>query len=229
MPGRDPCREITALLTTMRCLRAPDGCPWDAAQTPASLAPYLLEEAGEVIEALETGAPERIVDELGDLLLQVVFLAEIFSAEGHFDFADVAAAINAKLIRRHPHVFGEESGTLPKNDLHALSVQWERIKRSETAEPPSHPLGQLPTHLPALQRGQKMLSRAEKAGVSVPLVSPQRLGEIATADELGALLLALCAKAQHLGCDAEQVLRRAVRQALAEAGDSTPPGGDLPR
>lgn len=228
MPGRDPCREIIALLSTMQRLRAPGGCPWDAEQTPGSLAPYLLEEACEVIDALETGSPAQIVDELGDLLLQIVFLAEIFSGSGHFDFADVAATINAKLIRRHPHVFAGESGGHPVADMKSLGLQWERIKRTEAAAPPSHPLGQFPATLPALQRAQKMLARAERAGIAVGPEPPGWVERIRTADELGGLLLVLCGRAQHLGCDAEQALRRAVRQALAETGGIGTPGATNP-
>ena len=110
MPGRDPCQTLRELLATMHALRAPGGCPWDAAQTPESLAPYIIEEACESIEAIETGTPEMIADELGDLLLQIVFQAEIAAERGQFDFADVAAGINAKLVRRHPHVFGGQQG-----------------------------------------------------------------------------------------------------------------------
>ena len=217
MPGRDPCQMLRKLLTTMQTLRAPDGCPWDAEQTPESLAPYILEEACETIEAIETGSPEMIVDELGDLLLQVVFQAEIFAERGQFDFADVAAAITAKLVRRHPHVFA--SGD-PARSGDELARQWDSIKRAEQAgQPrlPSHPLGHLPGNLPALQRAQKLISRARRAGVDLQHCLAPSSPQIAVdAETVGRNLLALVNQAELNGVDAEQALRRTVQKALTE-------------
>jgi uncharacterized protein YabN with tetrapyrrole methylase and pyrophosphatase domain len=215
MPGRDPCQTLRELLVTMQALRAPGGCPWDAEQTPESLAPYIIEEACESIEAIETGSPAMIVDELGDLLLQIVFQAQIFSERGVFDFADVAAGIKAKLVRRHPHVFTEKNTAVTAAEL---ASQWERIKREEqTAHPlpTPHPLGQLPGTLPALQRAQKLMARAIRSGLDTGQHFPlPATGEKLTEDELGQALLALARQAELSGLDAEQVLRRTVRKIL---------------
>ncbi|NJC88807.1 MAG: nucleoside triphosphate pyrophosphohydrolase [Desulfuromonas sp.] len=216
MPGRDPCQTLSELLATMHTLRAPGGCPWDAEQTPESLAPYLLEEVCESIEAIETGSPARIADELGDLLLQVVFQAEIFAERGTFDFADVAAGINAKLIRRHPHVFVENVVNVTAEEL---AAQWERIKREEQpVHPlsPVHPLGQLPGNLPALQRAQKLMARAMRSDLDREPPFPQLpAGEKLTEEQLGNALLLLVKQAELSDLDAEQVLRKVVRKILA--------------
>lgn len=223
MPGRDPCQTLLELLATMRALRSPDGCPWDAGQTPESLAPYILEEACETIEAIETGSPEMVADELGDLLLQIVFQAQIFSEQGTFDFADVAAGINAKLVRRHPHVFAGKAA----NGISAeeLDSQWERIKREEQSGlrvTPTHPLGRLPANLPALQRAQKLLTRAMRCGLDTELFLPEPAPNgTLTEDELGSALLNLVRQAEKSSLDAEQVLRRLTRKLLDSTGTKT--------
>jgi XTP/dITP diphosphohydrolase len=212
MPGLDPCQTIRELLATMHTLRAPGGCPWDAAQTAESLTPYLLEEACEAIDAIETGSAAMIADELGDLLLQIVFQAEIFSERHLFDFADVAAGINTKLIRRHPHVFSGVNAPIP---LDELARQWERIKRAEqpVSSQPPHPLGQLPGSLPSLQRAQKLLAKGERAGLDLERYLPAlSAGPPADEEELGRALLALVKQAELSGLDAEQALRRTVRK-----------------
>lgn len=227
MAGHDPCQKLVELLTTMRALRAPDGCPWDAGQTPESLTPYLLEEACEVIEAIETGSPEMVADELGDLLLQVVFQAQIFSERGHFDFADVAEGINAKLVRRHPHVFAANTGAVEAENL---DRQWERIKREERAahhKPERHPLDSLPNHLPALQRAQKLVARAMRQSIDPLQAFPQQPARRdLTAAELGTALLYLVRDAEFSGLDAEQVLRQTLRS-IRMTGD--PDGADIDR
>lgn len=216
MAGHDPCQKLAELLATMRALRAPGGCPWDAVQTPESLAPYILEEACEVIEAIETGSPEMVADELGDLLLQVVFQAQIFSEQGAFDFADVAAGINAKLLRRHPHVFAADAGTLQSENL---ELQWERIKREEQTarkEAERHPLRRLPTNLPALQQAQKLVARAKRLDIDIPTAFPRQAARTQlTAEELGTDLLLLVRDAELSGLDAEQILRQTLRKILA--------------
>jgi len=202
----------------MHILRSPGGCPWDAEQTPESLAPYILEEACEAIEAIESGAPARIVDELGDLLLQIVFQAEIFAERGIFDFADVAAGINAKLRRRHPHVF---AGRTMAKSTEELSRQWEHIKREEQAAQPASlpPSGHLPGHLPALQRAQKLVSRAWRAGLPQQQDLPPRPHNTTiNEEELGQALLTLVQQAEVSGLDAEQVLRRALRKIFLDSG-----------
>ena len=213
MPGLDPCQTIRELLATMHALRAPGGCPWDARQTAESLTPYILEEACETIDAIETGSAAMIADELGDLLLQIIFQAEIFNERQLFDFADVAAGINAKLIRRHPHVFNGGSTDVSVDEL---ARQWERIKRTEqtaTLAHPPHPLGRAPGTLPALQRAQKLMARANRAGLDLEQYLPSPSAGIQTDEEqLGQALLALVKQAESSGLDAEQTLRRTVRK-----------------
>lgn len=121
---------IAALLTTIKKLRSPGGCPWDAKQTPESLKKYLFEECNELAEAIDSKDRPHICEELGDLLLQIVLLSQIYSEEGKFDFDDVAVGINEKMIRRHPHVF-EKRTNLTEEELYA---QWDRIKQEEKGE-----------------------------------------------------------------------------------------------
>ena len=229
MPGRDPCQTLRELLATMHALRAPGGCPWDAEQTPESLTPYILEEACETIEAIETGSAERIVDELGDLLLQIVFQAEIFSERGQFDFADVAAGITAKLVRRHPHVFASGGAVQSAEEL---GRQWESIKRAEQAgqrQLPGNPLGQLPGNLPALQRAQKLIGRARRAQVELRQhLAPPAADGVLNEERVGMNLLALVNQAELNGVDAEQALRRTVQKILTETAKkpSTNPTGN---
>jgi MazG family protein len=197
----------------MHVLRAPGGCPWDAEQTAESLTPFILEEACEAIEAIESGSVAMIADELGDLLLQIVFQAEIFSERQLFDFADVAEGIKDKLIRRHPHVFGGLAAVASSDEL---EQQWEKIKgeeRSAEATPSLHPLEQVPVHLPALQRAQKLLVRAQRAGFDLERDLPLPVAAtIGTEDDLGRALLALVKEADLLGLDAEQTLRRTLHK-----------------
>jgi len=189
--------ELARLAEVMALLR--ERCPWDARQTHRTLVPYLVEEACETVEAIETGSPDDLCEELGDLLLQVVFHAEIAAEEpGGFTLADVAAGISDKLVARHPHVFAEAD--LP-SDLHAT---WEQRKAAEKGR--SSALEGIPEQLSALSRAQKILSRARSR--QVPLEVPT---EPITADELGAALLQLAARASASGLDAEQATRDAVR------------------
>ena len=223
MPGQDPCLALRRLLDTMHALRSPEGCPWDAEQTPESLAPYILEEACEAIEAIENDSPALIADELGDLLLQIVFQAAIFAERGLFDFADVADGIDAKLRRRHPHVFSCSHPLEPTEDL---DRQWERIKREEQAgcsRQMLHPLGTLPESLPALQRAQKLVGRLHRRGLSASqLPALPRQAEKTSEDHLGAALLQLAQQAEFSGLDAEQVLRRTIRKIMTETATKPP-------
>jgi nucleoside triphosphate diphosphatase len=165
----EPVLPLAALLQVMARLRDPErGCPWDLAQTFATIAPYTLEEAYEVADAIESGEPGRLRDELGDLLFQVVFHARLAEERGWFDFAEVARAIGDKLVRRHPHVFSE-SGT--PTDHAALSRQWEEHKAHEREavasgrgeEGPSALAG-VALALPALTRAVKLGKRAGRVG-----------------------------------------------------------------
>lgn len=182
----------------MARLRGPDGCPWDAEQTHESLAKHLLDEAYEVLDAIDQGDPAHLRDELGDLLLQVLFHAQMGRDQATFDIDDVAHGLIAKLTERHPHVFGdvEVSGA-------AEVVQnWDEIK----ARTRSGPFEGIPASLPALAYAQKLLRRAGAADLAVPAGAPDAPS---TEVELGALLLALVSAAQGAGLDAETALRRA--------------------
>ena len=161
MNGADDGAALAELLAIMRRLRAPDGCPWDRQQNFASIAPYTVEEAYEVVDAIERGDMSDLKDELGDLLLQVVFHAQMASESKLFDFADVAGAIRDKLVRRHPHVFGE-AGAL---SVAQQKTAWEDIKAAERGKrrDTGHLAG-VPAALPALLRAYKLSSRAARVG-----------------------------------------------------------------
>lgn len=214
---------LQRLLEIMRRLRAPQGgCPWDCAQDFRSIAPYTLEEAYEVVDAIEHGEPESLCDELGDLLFQVVFHARMAEERGWFDFAQVAAAIANKLERRHPHVFGDREIV----DAEAQSLAWEAHKRGER-EQRGHTgvLAGVPLALPALTRAVKLQKRAARIGLDWPeaegvlmkLQEELRELDAARADdsagaihaETGDLLFTCVNLARHLGVDPEAALRAA--------------------
>lgn len=188
-----PHPEVERLIEVMHVLR--QRCPWDAEQTHASLIPYLVEETLEVVEAVEDGSDAVLVEELGDLLLQVAFHAEIAAQEQRFDIDDVARGIADKLIARHPHVFASEP--VPDD----LLATWEQRKRAEKGR--SSALDGIPGRMSALIRAAKVIARSEAHGVAVPLPD---------ADDLGARMLALVAEAHARGVDAEQATRAAVRE-----------------
>src|SRR6266571_3478989 len=148
------------LMEIMRKLRAPGGCPWDAEQSHESLKRYLIEEAYEVIEAIDKNDPELLKEELGDLLLQPVFHAAIAEENGSFTMDEVLAAINAKLVRRHPHVFGEERVKTAAEQVE----NWERIKKGEKGEERTSALSGVPPHMPALMKAQKITEKAARVG-----------------------------------------------------------------
>jgi len=152
--------EFRRLVEIMARLRAEGGCEWDRAQTHESLRQYLVEETHEVIDAIRQGDPVPLCEELGDLLLQVLFHAQIASEIGQFDISDVIASISGKMIRRHPHVFGDATADTPE----AVSRQWDHIKR--TVENRSHEsiLGGIPKGFPSLLRAAKMSKKAARAG-----------------------------------------------------------------
>ena len=208
---------LTPLTAIMARLRDPDtGCPWDVAQSFATIAPYTIEEAYEVADAIARGDMADLKDELGDLLLQVVFHARIAEEAGHFGLDDVVAAISDKMVRRHPHVFGDD----PRESGHA---QWEAIKAVERGQKddPSALAG-VALALPALLRAEKLQKRAARTGFDWPDASGARakideeLAEIEQAtdadaleDEIGDLLFACVNWSRHLGVDPETALRRA--------------------
>ncbi len=160
----DPARQVERLRAIMHRLRAPGGCPWDAEQTHDSLVPNLIEEAYETVDAIRRGDLEHLCEELGDLLLQVVFHSELAREAGHFSLDEVARGICDKLVRRHPHVFGDSSA----GDSAAVLRQWDTIKRGEKGhadKPFLHGVGQ---GLPAMLRAVKLQKKAAKAGFDWP-------------------------------------------------------------
>jgi XTP/dITP diphosphohydrolase len=209
----DPLRRLVAVMDR---LRSPGGCPWDAEQTHASLVPYVLEEAYEVAEAVEGGDRAHLREELGDLLLQVVFHARIAEEDPDepFDVDDVAADLVAKLVRRHPHVFADARVA----DADGVNRQWDAIKRAEKQR--ESVLDGVPLAMGALARAQKVASRAERAGLTAVAPAPAPAATPAAAPDvpapgpgapgdLGARLLALVQEARAAGLDAEGELRRA--------------------
>lgn len=208
----------TSLVALMRRLLAPGGCPWDREQSFESLRKYVLEEACEVIDAVDSGDRDALKDELGDLLLQVVFMGELAREEGAFGPDDVVRAIVEKLVRRHPHVFGETQVSGSDEVL----TNWEKIKRTEYGD--RGVLAGLPRSFPALARAQRMSEKVSKVGFDWPDAQGSRdkvaeeLGELDEAvaggqrerieHELGDVLFALVNFARHQGINAEQALRK---------------------
>ncbi|MGN8246902.1 MazG family protein [Cellulomonas soli] len=234
-PGGSP-DALRTLVAVMDRLRSPGGCPWDAEQTHRSLVPYLLEEAHELAEAIELGDRADLREELGDVLLQVVFHARVAQEDpgDPFDLDDVAADLTAKLVRRHPHVFGPGTPAAPTDGAGAgdrpatgdLHVQWDRLKKAEKQR--ASALDGVPASLGALARAQKLVSRAGRAGL--PVEEPHDAAGASDTTAIGERLLALVLQAQADGVDAEGELRRATgrweaRVRAVEQQQSAPPAG----
>lgn len=226
-------KDITRLLEIMAALRHPEtGCPWDIVQTFETIKPYTIEEAYEVADAIERKDPDDLCEELGDLLLQVVFHARIAEEEGLFSFGDVVEAISAKMIRRHPHVFARSDADTPE----AVKAQWDTIKQQEKAERLARRaargsaadldtgyLGSVQRSFPALTEALKLQERAAKVGFDWSEAAPildkieEEIGELREAlaekrpekvkDELGDLIFALVNIGRHVGAEPEQALR----------------------
>jgi len=195
---------IDELRRTMARLRGPRGCPWDQEQTHQSLARCLVDECSELLETIDRSDYDHMREELGDVLIQVVFHALLAEEAGRFDFDDVARDINAKLIRRHPHVFGR--GRLKTSD--EVLVQWEVIKAGEKAGRPPTLFKSLPPRLPALMFAESIAKQMRKLGVRLPPTpNGLRRGRLTRA-ALGQELFALAAAASAAGLDAEGALRR---------------------
>ncbi len=242
-----PSRDIGRLLEIMAALRTPEtGCPWDLAQNFSTIAPYTLEEAYEVADAIARGDLADLKEELGDLLLQVVFHARMAEEQAAFDFGDVVASITEKLVRRHPHVFGDERSATPQ----AVEGLWERIKAEEKAARKGAKnvgtLAGVPVALPALTRALKLQAKASKVGFdwNDPRAVLSKIREEAdeieaaldgngpgaadAAAEVGDLLFAAVNLARHLHADPEALLRgtnqkferrfSAIERALAAKG-----------
>jgi len=214
-------RWIDTLLGVIARLRGPGGCPWDREQTLDSLRPYLLEECYELLEALDSGDPARHLDELGDVLLQVVLQARIREEQGAFAFEDVARVLSEKMVRRHPHVFGDVQVTGTQDVLR----NWDAIKATEKEQPEASALDGLPPALPALQKAQRLQSRAARQGFDWPEASgvwaklDEELAEVRAAlatadaakveDEIGDLLFTIVNLSRRHHVTAEEALRRA--------------------
>jgi tetrapyrrole methylase family protein/MazG family protein len=211
-------RTFNGLRKVIATLRGPDGCPWDRVQTHKSLRPFLLEEASETLEALDEGDPSRLCEELGDLLLEVLLHVQIAEDEGEFALEDVIHNITEKLVRRHPHVFGEATAETPE----AVVEQWEELKREERSGQSA--LTGIPGTLPALARAQAMQRRASGAGFAWERVEQawealeEELAELRHADtpekrreEVGDTLFALAGLARWLEVDGEEALRSTCR------------------
>jgi len=226
-------KDINRLLEIMAALRQPEtGCPWDILQTFETIKPYTIEEAYEVADAIERKDPDDLCEELGDLLLQVVFHARIAEEEGLFSFGDVVEAITKKMIRRHPHVFARSDADTPE----AVKAQWDKIKQQEKAErlarraargsaadPDTGYLGSVQRSFPALTEALKLQERAAKVGFDWSEAAPildkieEEIGELREAlaenrpdkvkDELGDLIFALVNIGRHVGAEPEQALR----------------------
>jgi nucleoside triphosphate diphosphatase len=246
-PPVKPSRDIARLIEIMAALRTPGtGCPWDLEQNFRTIAPYTLEEAYEVADAIARNDLAHLRDELGDLLLQVAFHARMAEEQGAFDFGDVVETITGKLIRRHPHVFADAEGRTAK----AVEGLWERIKAEEKAEKgeagPTSALAGVPVALPALTRALKLQDKASKVGFdwNDPRAVLAKIREEAdeieaelnnpdnthTAAEVGDLLFAVVNLARHMDADPEDVLRQcnlkferrfaSIEKALADSGKS---------
>ena len=221
-------RSLDRLLAIMARLRDPqDGCPWDLEQSFATIAPYTIEEAYEVADAIEQGDMAALKDELGDLLLQVVFHSRMAEEAGHFSFADVAAAVGDKMVSRHPHVFGNHQADTPD----AVKVTWEAQKEAERTakagakDGPLSALDGVTAALPALLRAEKLQKRAARVRFDWPGTAPvfekleEEVAEIheeidkggdpdRLEDEVGDLLFVVVNLARHLAVDPEAALRR---------------------
>ena len=212
--------EFQTLVDIVALLRAPGGCPWDREQTHESLKRNLLEEAHEALEAIDSGDPSVLTEELGDLLVQIAFHADIAKEAGHFEMGDVVERINRKLIRRHPHVFSDETVT----DAREVERNWERIKAEERAASGSRksPVDGIPASLPALAAAQLMQDRVARAGFEWDDISGvldklteeiEELRDATTREEkiheLGDVFFVLVNLSRWMDAHAEDVLRQA--------------------
>lgn len=210
-------RSFEGLRRIIARLRGPDGCPWDRAQTHASLKSYLLEEAYEALAALDENDPDKLCDELGDLLLEVLLHVQLAEEAGEFTLEDVVYRIASKLVRRHPHVFGEEQADTPEE----VMARWAALKQEERGDNGSALAG-MPLAMPALAYAQRLQDRAARVGFQWPDIRQavakleEEIGELAAAgeaehkrEEMGDVLFMMVSLARYLGLDAEEALRLA--------------------
>lgn len=205
--------KLASLIQTAHQLRAPGGCPWDAEQTHESLIQYLLEETYELIEAIESGSRDEVLEELGDVLYQVIFHSDLASTGTlgePFDIEDVSSFMERKMRSRHPHVFGtkEELAQYAAQTGDDVMQNWDVHKKKEKPGRTSVMDG-VPKEMPALARANKVIGKAEKAGILNPLSQPAV--PMSSEEDLGRLLLAVVASARALKLDPERALRQATR------------------
>lgn len=217
--------QFDALVQIMERLRADNGCPWDREQTRETLKPFLIEEAYEVVEAIDEGDPKHLMEELGDLLFQVVFHAQVAAERREFTIGQVLAATADKMVRRHPHVFGDSTASTTREVLE----QWEELKREErnaVAAIPASALDGVPRELPGLLRAQRLQDKASRTGFDWPEISgamakvEEELGELkeaigsavpeAVEEELGDVLFSLVNLARFLNLSAEDAIRKSI-------------------
>lgn len=197
------------LVDIIAALRAPGGCPWDREQTHKSIRKSVIEEAYEMVEAIDGGKPEKIADESGDVLLQVVLHAQIAKDSGEYDINDVTDAISRKMIHRHPHVFGEVN--VKTSD--EVRDRWDAIKRADRKQASiSDELRGVSAYIPSLMRAQKICKKAKKAGYEH---KPQST-EFKTEEELGRLLFDIAAAAGDMGIDPEVALSGYINKFISD-------------
>ena len=211
-----PHPKLEELIAVLEHLRAPGGCAWDRDQTHASLVQYLVEETYELVDAIEAGDDAELVEELGDVLYQVIFHSDIAAEEGRFTLEDVAAHMTAKMVGRHPHVFGDAVADTPD----AVMARWDELKRVEKPGRESV-LDGVPQGMPALALAAKLVGKAEKVGVvrAAADAVPQ------TEAELGDELLATVVAARAAGLDPERALRDALRRLQDDIRAAEHPAG----
>ena len=235
-----PGAQLDRLVEIMRILRSPDGCPWDREQTLKTLRPFVVEETYEVIDAIDDNDTDALREELGDFVLEAVFLAQVCTEDGHFTIADALGSAADKLVRRHPHVFDIESEgerDTPVRSAADVKRRWEEIKAQEQQTAGQEPslLGGLPRGLPALLRAYRMGRRAATVGFDWDQSSDvlqkidEELGELKTAlgerrpeaieEELGDLLFAVANLSRHLGIEPEGALQAANRKFATRFGE----------
>lgn len=209
---------IDELKETMARLRSPEGCPWDLEQTHKSLARCLIEECAELLDTIDRMDMDHMREELGDVLLQVIFHAQMAAEAGHFTFDDVAAEINQKLVRRHPHVFG----SVCLGDSDQVLKQWEEIKAQEKANRPEEKglFKDLPPSLPALLYAWDFVKQLKKKEMLDDVTDRERLNALAAAldeEKAGAMLFEIAAACRLAGIDPESALRRQVGRLIVKA------------
>jgi XTP/dITP diphosphohydrolase len=212
-----PHPELDQLIAVLEQLRAPGGCAWDAEQTHESLVRYLVEETYELIDAIESGNRDELIEELGDVLYQVIFHSDIaaHTPGEEFTLEDVAAHMTEKMVGRHPHVYGELAATLTGDTAADVNVRWDEIKKLEKPTRTSV-LDGVPQGMPALALADKLLGKADKLGMPAPTIETGSVlvdgpGSARDEAELGDQLLAIVAAARARGLDPERALRASIR------------------